>query len=252
MRAQKLLLLLAFGIIIARSFAYFNVTHLTVNVYLSNSTSAKVVESLQFFISNSSIQSYMQDRAAVNQTLSIWQKVLNTNLLVEHIFNPRSSIKNFTLLPGPAIMQGNGAVATISMYYVAENVTSVKEIAPRKFEYTFNDSCFNFQHTASGEALFQNATLNFFLPTGAKALMPIYPLPDYPVDNYANSTQFSWFEAEPLNKFQFSYVVEESLQQEVTRFFSNVYYRHRPAVIAFLIIVVAGIALAVYRIMHGR
>ena len=126
MSAQKLILILALSLIIARSFAYFNVTHLTVDVYLSNSTSAKVVENLQFFISNSSISSYMQDRAAVNQTLSIWQKVLNTNLLVQHIFNPKSSIKNFALLPSPAIHEGNGAVATISMYYIAENVTSVK------------------------------------------------------------------------------------------------------------------------------
>ena len=91
-----------------------------------------------------------------------------------------------------------------------------------------------------------------FLPIGAKVVLPIYPTPDYPLANYTNATEFSWFEAEPLNKFQFSYVVTESLQQEVTRFFANVYYRHRFAVVVFFIFLIVCVAFVAYRVVRGR
>ncbi len=247
MKTVALLVLGLCLVLVSESFAYFTVTHLTTVVYLSNSTSAQVEETLQIYMSNSSIQNYMQDRAAVNQTITIWQKLLQTNLLEQHIINPRSSISNFTLLPGPATPEGySGATAYLTMMYVAHNVTQVSEIAPRVFKYTFNDSCFNFEHTASGPALFQNATLEMVLPKNAKVILPIYPAPDSPIANYANATQFYWFQAEPLNKFQLSYTVTESLQQEVVSFFANMYPKH--AVILYLLIafVAAGIAAYAY------
>ncbi|MEM3181200.1 MAG: hypothetical protein QW091_01135 [Candidatus Micrarchaeaceae archaeon] len=238
--------LLAFAVAFALfqlSFAYFNVTGLTTTVSLSNSTSAQVTESLHVFISNSSISEYVRDRAAVNQTLSNWKNVLDTSLLVQHIFNPKSSIENFTLLPGPAIMQGENAYAYITFTYVANNVTDVKQIGPRQFEYTFNDSSFNFRHTASGEALFQNATLNIILPKSVKLAMPVYPIPDYPY-NYANATELTWSSAEPLNNFRLSYTITESLQQEVTNFFTHIYPQH--AVVVYVIIVFAAAAVIVF------
>ncbi|MGC8676373.1 MAG: hypothetical protein ACP5T3_02560 [Candidatus Micrarchaeia archaeon] len=240
----KLLPVVALALVFALpalSFAYFNVTSLTTNVYLGNSTSAQVSETLQIFISNSSISSYLQDRAAVNQTLGNWQKVLGTKLLMQHIFNPKSSIANFTLLPGPVEMHGNNASTSITMSYVAENVTTVSGIGPRQFLYTFNDSCFNFRHTASGEALFPNATLNIILPKGAKLDLPVYPIPDYPY-NYANATQLSWFEGEPLNSFRLSYTITESLQQEVIGFFTHMYPQHA-AVVYVLIAFAAALAI---------
>ncbi len=216
-----LLLLFAFA---SRAFAYFNVTSLTTTVYLGNTSSAKVEEIIEIYMSNSSIPVYMQDRQALNQTLTQWADILGTSMLTEHIFNPKSSIQNFTLLPGPAVPKGrNGAVAYITMMYTANNVTTIKQIAPRKFEYTFNDACFNFEHTASGPALYANATLTIVLPKGAQVLMPIYPSPDSPIVNYANATSFSWFEAEPLNKFRLSYMLEESMQQEIVGFFTHLY-----------------------------
>lgn len=228
------------------SFAYFNVTHLTTVVYLSNTTSAKVEETLTVYMSNSSIPYYNTYRSAANQTLSIWGKLLDTNLLTEHILNPKSSIANFTFLPGPAISNGNGATANIQMFYVALNVCNVEEIAPRLFKYTFNDTSFNFEHTASGPALFPNTTLEMVLPKGAK-LVAIYPSPDYPVD-YKNASALYWFEGEPLNKFVLSYTLTESLQEEVVRFFATLYPKH--ALLLFIVIFL--IILGVIAYIHDR
>jgi len=244
MRLLPIALLFTLLLVPQLSYAYFNVTRLITTVYLGNSTSAQVSETIDVFVSNSSINQYIRDRSAVNQTLSNWQAVLNTHLLIEHIFNAKYSIKNFTLLPGPISMQGNNATAYLTMEYTALNVTNIKEIAPRKFEYTFNDSAFNFEHTASGQQLFQNATLIFVIPKGAKVVMPIYPLPDYPTGNYENATKFSWFEAEPLNDFSFSYIITESLQQEVINFFANAYTEH--TLYFYLTIAVILVLIAAY------
>ncbi|MEM3781664.1 MAG: hypothetical protein QXT43_01725 [Candidatus Micrarchaeaceae archaeon] len=243
---QVMLAFAAAFILFHLSFAYFNVTGLNTTVYLSNSTSAQVTESLRVFISNSSIPAYVRDRAAVNQTLGNWQSVLNTNLLVQHVFNPKSSIDNFTLLPGPAVPQGENAYAYITFTYVANNVTEIRQISPRKFEYTFNDSSFNFRHTASGEALFENATLTIVLPKGAKLVMPVYPIPDYPY-SYANASSLMWFNAEPLNNFRLSYVITESPQQEVANFFTHLYPQHAVVVYVLIAFFAGIVVLFTYR-----
>jgi len=244
---RPLLLCLAFLLMPATAFAYINVTYITTTVYLSNSTTAHVVEQINLYVSNSSVAQYQQYRTAISQTLSGWQSALGTSLLVQHILNPKSSISNFTLLPGPISQSGNGGIAQLTMDYYANNVTSVVSVSPRRFLYTFNASAFNFQHTASGQALFPNSKLQITIPSGAQALQSsIYPLPDYPTGNYANVTQFSWYQSEPLNKFSFSYVITKSLQQEVVQFFTGVYNSNRIIIYLVVIAVLAAALLYTY------
>lgn len=225
------------------AFAYFNATYLTTTVHLANSSTAHVVETINLYISNSSMSTYIQDRGAVNQTLDSWQKVLGTSLLVEHVFNPTSSISNFTFLPGPIVFATDGGGnAQLTMSYYAHNVTTVNVIAPRKLEYTFNSNAFNFQHTASGQALLPNTKLEITVPKGS-VVASAYPLPEFPMGNYTNATTLYWNESEPLNKFAFVYVITESLQQEVLTFFTRIYDQYNAqiyvaaAVIAILVVV---------------
>ena len=78
--------------------------------------------------------------------------------------------------------------------------------------------------------------------------MSIYPEPDYPypnfVGNYNNATMFSWYAGEPLSKFTFSYIVTQSLQDEVISYFSGVYATYTQQ-IYLLAIILAGV-LSVY------
>ena len=153
---------------LTQSYAYFEVLKLNTTVTLSTNTSGKVVEVLTLFVSNSSIQQYKADRAALNLSLNNWNSELGTTLLTPHILNPRSSISNFTFLPGPVLIVGtSGGEATLTMSYIANNITYIRPIEPRRFEYFFNSSALNFEHTASGEQLFSNARLNLIIPNSA-------------------------------------------------------------------------------------
>ena len=231
-------------------FAYLNVTYLNTTVILNKSTSAEVVETLLVNMSNSSVGQYLQDRQSINLKLSDWSTVLHTDLLIQHIFNPNSSISGFTFLPGPIINHyGQGAQAILTMRYTAYNITTVQNIGPRKFVYTFNPAAFNFEHTKAGEALPQNARFNIIIPADTR-LVTVYPEPDYPypsfVGNYNNDTLFSWYEGEPLAEFSFSYLATESLQQEVTTYFANLYTNFTQQIYLLVIILASIFSIYVY------
>ena len=234
--------------------AYINVTYVNTTVILGQNTTGKVVEVLNLYLSsNVSVKQYMQDRAAINLTLSEWQKALNTNLLVEHILNPTSSVSNFTFLPGPVTSAGTAGIAQITMSYYVGNITSVEEVAPRKFEFTFNNNVFNFVHTASGEALLSDGRLNLIIPAGSQVLS-IYPLPDYPsislIGNYTNETMFSWYSGEPLSKFTFTYIVTQTLGQEVFSYFESLLTVYRVELFAFIFVVI--VIVAAYFLINSR
>ena len=221
--ALPLLITLLFG----SAHAYFNITQVNTTVVLSsNTTTASVIETFYLYMSNASVNVYAQDRSAYNLSLVDWQNILKTTQLTPHILNPRFSVSKLTFLPGSIIPQGSGADALLIMTYSIKNVTTVDEIAPRKFEYTFNDSVLNFEHTASGQALPQNVRFTLVVPKGAQ-IVSISPLPDSPppnfVGNYTNVTAFSWYAAEPLYRFSFSYILTQSLQGEVAAYFTNIY-----------------------------
>ncbi|MGC9204768.1 MAG: hypothetical protein ACP5FN_00600 [Candidatus Micrarchaeia archaeon] len=245
---MRLLAYVAFAallLIISSSHAYFNVTYLNTTVILQKNTSAHVIEVITLYISNSSLTQYEQDRQAINLTLSDWQNALGTNLLFEHILNPQASISKFTFLPGPAVRYGNSGTALLTMNYYVNNVTTVSNIAPRKFEYVFNSKVLNFMHTASGVALYPNSRLNIIIPSGSQ-VVSIYPAPDYPppsfFGNYTGITTFSWFSEEPLTKFSFSYIVTESLEDEVSNYFAGIFKNYS---LELYVLVFAAVALIV-------
>ncbi len=232
------------------AFAYLNATYLNTTVILNTSTTAKVVETLTINMSNSSVQQYLQDREAINLTLADWSSTLHTGLLIQHIFNPSSSIARFTLLPGPLLYSnGRTAQATLTITYLAYNITSVTNVGPRKFDYQLASSALNFQHSASGQSLPVDARFNIIIPKGTE-LVSIYPAPDFPPPNflgsYNNVTSFSWYEAEPLSKFTFSYLVTQSLQGEVVSYFNSVYFGYSQQIFLFIIILVSVMAVYIY------
>ncbi len=222
--------------------AYFNVTYLNTTVFLNKNTSAYVVETLTLYVSNSSINQYILDTRAINLTLSDWQNAINTNLLVEHILNPKSNLYDFKFSPGALAVYGNYGYAQLEMSYYVANVTTVKNIGPRKFEYTFDDNVFNFQHSASGQILPQNAQLNMIVPKGAQ-IVNVYPPPNLPnkfgiLVNYTNVTKLSWYSGEPLSSFNFTFIITESPGQEVFNFFNRIYTQYEYLIYAVVILVI--------------
>ena len=226
--------------------AYFNSTYLATTIFLSNSTSAHVVESINLYVSNASVYTYDQDRQALNSSLGAWRGATGSQYLVEHVLNPKGSISNFTFIPGPIVPGSNGnGYASLTMSYDVSNVTSVLNIAPRKFEYAFNASVFNFLHTSNGQNLLPNTRLTIAVPSGSQVLAPVSPPPDYPQPNligHYNSTTFAWFSGESLQSFSFIYIVTETPQQEVVQYFGSLYRNYAPFVylVSLLLLAIAG------------
>lgn len=228
--------------------ASFNITYTNTTLTLNKNTSAKVLEAFTLSISNSSAEQYILYRNSLGLTLGDWQNILLTTTLRQHISGLGHSTSEFTFLPGPLIKAPTGDYAILTLSYYVSNVTEVRNIAPRKFEYTFNNSVFNFENTANGQALPANTSLNIIIPQGAQVLS-INPLPDYPTastDNYLNRTTFSWFSGDPLSQFSFSFVTTESLQEEVTGFFSKIYNTYAVQLYILLALIIIAIIAFVY------
>lgn len=229
--------------------ASFNVTYLSTTVFLTNSTTAHIVEGVQVYVSGSSVSLYNLDRQALNLSLSKWQQVIGSSYLAEHVSNPKGSINNFTFLPGPVIAAGNGTgYASLTISYDANNVANVTSIAPRQFEYMINSSIFSFLHTASGQTLLPNTRLTITVPNGTQ-IASIYPLPDSPQPTSFGKytgTSFSWYLGEPLNGFNFAYIVKQTPEQEVLQYFSNIYDNYTTFLYVLIILALAAIGVYAY------
>ncbi len=247
MQKNLLYLAVALMLLIPNTHAYFNVTSLNTTVTLNPNNSAHVTESFKLYISNSSLQTYFNDRQAINLTLSGWQKALQSDLLATHILNPKSGIYGFTILPSPITYALGNGTAILTMSYYVNNVTTEKAIGPRKFEYTFNDTVFNFAHIVSGQTLPPYARLNIIIPKGSE-VVSVYPVPDYPhlnfIGNYTGSSQFSWYSNDPLATFSFSYIISQSPGQEVTSYFAYIYTNYKTFI--YFVILVLFLVLVVY------
>ncbi len=236
---------------LSNTYAYYNITYVNTTVILNGNTSAHVVEQFTLFVSNSSYSQYESNRNAVNLSLSHWQQVLYTTQLQENLIGRGHSIYNFEFLPGPLVVQTqNGGIATLSLNYYINNVTNMSNIAPRKFEYVFNSSLFNFQSTANGQILPVDTRLNIVIPNGAQ-IVSVYPIPDSPHINargsYANTTTFSWYSGELLSSFTFDYATTQSLQAEVLAYLQGIYSNYTPELYAILIIIIALAIAYLYR-----
>ena len=205
--------------------ASYTVQNLNVTLTLKPNTSAQVNEVLRVLVSNASVSQYSMNRLAFNLTLSDWQKLLGP-MLVQHIINSNESLYNFKFFPGPITTQAGQSAAYVIMTYTVPNVTFVNQTSPRQFLYSFNPKVLNFNHGVSGEVLIENTTLTITVPQGA-TIETAYPLPDLPpyasLSNYKNLSSVSWIYGEPLSKFSFTFLMQQSIQGEVASFFRSVY-----------------------------
>jgi len=235
------LLFLSYG------YASYTVTNLNTTIALNKNNTAQVTELLDVVVSNASISQYQTDRVALNLTLSTWQALIGPKL-VWHVLNSRLGVQNFRFLPGPLVMTsgGNGKTVLLMLYSIS-NVTTVEQIAPRAFMYTFNSSVLNFEHTQIGVVLPKNTTLNIILPRGS-IIGQVYPIPDAPANsfsnNYKNITKLSWYNGEPLSKFSLTYEIHESLGDEVIGFFVGVY--NILGVFSYILVALVIIGLILY------
>ncbi len=206
--------------------ASYRIQNINTTIALNgNNTTAQVSEIINVYVSNSSYVQYNKDRIALNLTLSDWQSIIGPSL-TQYIDNPEYGLYGFKFFPGPLVRGANNYTASLLMSYYVKNVTSVKNVAPRLFLYTFNSAVLNFEHAASGEVLPNDTTFTITLPKGA-VIESVYPNPDSPaslvLDNNTNVTKVSWYDGEPLDNFKLTYVTKQSLQNEVGSFFVGIY-----------------------------
>lgn len=242
------LLLLSMPLFLQMAHANYIVTGINDTATLNQNTSASVVEIYKISLNGTSVSQYSQYRLALNFTLSQWQNIIGQQLTV-HIINPKGSVYHFAFNPGPVQNSNNGKIAYMVVSYIASNVTSVTQTGPRTFSYKFNPAVLNYQKAESGEVLGLNTTLTVITPKGSR-ITAVSPPTDYPplgfTKNYTGVTSLTWSSDELLAGFTLKYTTQESLESEVTGFFTQTYDYLGAWVYAIIIAVIAVFILYTY------
>ncbi|MGC8567766.1 MAG: hypothetical protein ACP5RP_00435 [Candidatus Micrarchaeia archaeon] len=250
---KNIFLLMLFAIIISAffsstSFGSYTILNVNVNVTLFQNNTASVVQIYKILLTNGSIEQYYRNRLALNLTTNEWATF--TNLPISPaIVNLKKGVNNLRLLPGPAIPTNttNESIAYLELLYNIYNATSLKAVEPRRFEYAFNSSVLNFGTSAAGEILQKNYTFTIILPPNSH-IISVYPVPDLPKNFIVNSSSeissVSWNSGELLSKFQFVFVVQQTMQQEVMAFFGDLY--KTLGIYLFVIVGIAILAVVLY------
>ena len=248
-----LLIPIALLMVLPIASASYTIIHFNTTAALNLNGSAQVSEVYTVQMTNASLGQYESSRVSLNLTLSQWQQLLGP-ALAPHILNPKSGVYGFKFIPGPPTQSGPGLyTSSVLMTYIVQNVTSVNQTAPRTYQYTFNNSVFNFEHAASGQVLNPQATFTIVLP-GGSSIISVYPIPDSPsgafTKNYQNVTEVSWDAGEPLSKFALQFVVKQSLGGEVVQFFTTVY--KALGIFAYVIIIAVILLFILYTYLKAE
>lgn len=229
--------LLALVLLLSVIFAEFQLQNLEVGITLNEDGSARVNEKMNLIMfGDYSMRLY--ESGLNKNTLSAWQDLSNISEIRTHVSAQRASITDIVIRPQPLERSGSGLDIWYGQiiidynalpYYdkqgfLVENTGMVRmeKFKPRTTRYTFNENALNFQRTDSGNINLDSEYTLSITPPPSAVIEYVNPITQS-MQNVTFPTQSRALSWKGLSLVQFSivYEVEQSLDKEVTEFFSN-------------------------------
>jgi len=209
----------------------------SVNVKVSNigsDGSAKVQESIKFLVKGNQSKLLYDSGFKTTDDLSFWTNITKIKDVRQHVNPSVVSISNFRLQPQPRsgcnpfvdFCHGELLIDyTVKPEYngsVIVNGTGlflVDEYKPRTTRFTLNPEALSFTNTDAGNLILEpEIYLTLELPQGSKVI-EVNPSPV--TDSVTDSVEELVWNDMVLVRFSLIYDVEESIDLEVSRFFSD-------------------------------
>jgi hypothetical protein len=257
--------LLALLLLISATHADFLLERVDVQISdIEDDGSARVHESIKFIMTGEYSQS-LYDTGFSNNDMAFWSTSTNLKDVKRHINPEKGEVKDFRLRPQPRtgcnpIQQTCHGELILDYYvYPSYNKTSgepvegtglftTEKYKPRTTRYTLNPEALSFTETDQENIIIDdNVYLSIELPRQAM-LLDVNPLPpgsemDFP----AEARELSWTDM-ILVRFTVVFDVEETIDKEVSAFFSDLISRivgwvsapHGYAMIIMLAIIAGG------------
>ncbi|MFA5107934.1 MAG: hypothetical protein WC492_00155 [Candidatus Micrarchaeia archaeon] len=237
-----------FLLFMGMAFADFELRTLTVTITMNPDGTAHATEEAVLFITgNQSINLY-EDSVVFND-LSSWTTRTGISDLRTHVSRAYVEISDLRVRPQPVSKCNNLAQTCYASLILDYDITpislqqggivSANLYKPRTTKYSLRSEVFSFPRTKTDDIILpKGTTLEMILPASA-SLISFSRVPDnvqdeqsmFRFDSKTSSTQyfgtvrvFSW-SGQTLSQFTLSYDIEQSLEEEITSFFSYVQTR---------------------------
>ncbi|MDD5317116.1 MAG: hypothetical protein PHF51_00080 [Candidatus ainarchaeum sp.] len=213
----------------------FDDLSLTVTITVNQNGTAHVREHSEMAVSFPAISTYQSSVISAPATIEAWQGITGSGNLRYHVLgtplNTRVYPQQLTRL-----QYINKSIAIISIEYdTSSPIFFISEIGPRKSRYTLKPvgSVFSFTNAAGANAtrpeqiLPENTALKInVLPDSEVDLYATFPKPTSPQTDaqLATARYYAWNATGVgirITEFEFSFVTEESLDDEVSAYFAS-------------------------------
>jgi hypothetical protein len=225
---KKVLILFLF---ISIAFASFEIESVNVKISdIQSDGSAKVQESIKFLVKGDFSKKVYDSGFQTKDDLSFWSNSTGLKHVNQHVNPAVVQIENFRLQPqprsgcNPFLDMCHGELRfdyTIKPSYNKSDIVNgtglffVDAYKPRTTRYTLNPKALSFTKTNGGNLILEpEVWLNIELPPESKDIL-MNPSPS------SSGEELSWNDM-VLVQFSLVFEVEESIDKEVTQFFSDV------------------------------
>lgn len=203
-----------------------------VTISVNEDGTAHVDEDVFLIVYPNAIELYKNSLKSTRLTIGDWQRTTGSKNLRYHVLGGDVSPRNTRIFPKPLTRFEfvDKAIATITIEYDTSAPLFIKEeIGPRKIKYTLKDEALSFENAPEGQVLPENSVLIInVLPGSSVDLKKTFPRPTKPVKSTNNETMYVWNAtggAIPITPFDFSFVKEESIDKEISEFFTDLQKR---------------------------
>lgn len=238
---KKSIVILTLLLVLSLAYPIFEIKSVNVEIDMNKDGSAKVYETVKFYVKGESSQAKYK-AGLVSNDLSFWTSTTGLSDLRVHLNSEVVNIQNFRIVPENLINCEDIfqiCMGEINMDYDAlpyydintkeiikgTGLFSMDDYKPRTTKFSLNSDALFFE-TAEVEYIIRlnsYTTLTINLPEGSKVL-DVSPLPEDLGDVKFPTTinVFTWKNA-LLVKFSFIYEIEKGLDEEVLDYFYGLY-----------------------------
>ncbi len=228
--AAVLALLLLSAAALAANVTGFEDAGFAVTVTVNKDGSAHVEEQVQMIVSPAMVDLYKESLRSTRLTIDDWRRTTGSLNLRYHVLGGNVTPLNTYIFPRPLqrFTYVETSLATITVEYDTSGpIFTTRELGPRLTAYSLIPDTLSFENAPEGQILPENAVLTIIIPPSSTVdLSRTFPRPTSPAGSaVSTASAYTWNAtggAIPLTPLEFTFNTEQSLDSEVSTFFSGV------------------------------
>jgi hypothetical protein len=224
MRKFFLFLCLFLGLL-CLSYGSFTYEKSEMKIYLNNEGGARIVERITLRIHDDESARIYDENMAITNDITSWKARTGINEIKYNVNTNHVSISNLRVTPQPKItlsMINPYYEGVLKIEYDVKDITEVELIKARTFQHVFKREAFSFTSVDERKIILgENRHIYLYVPEDSY-ILSIEPKPQNIDFIGVEDKEFYWRGQTILEDFNFVFIHEISMREEVENFFNDV------------------------------